>query len=145
MPTASPPTGEFRCGDWPWWRLPFDAHVRFAPIATAFVHAQQMTRMGWTGRAPAPDGSQSAWGACQERSTAMPRRSTVRAVTTIGIDMGKNTLHMVGLDSLGAIVLRERVSRGRVTSRLANLPRCLIGIEAGMATHYVARELAARA
>jgi len=50
---------------------------------------------------------------------------------------------MVGLDSLGAIVLRERVSRGRITSRLANLPRCLIGIEAGMATHYVARELAA--
>jgi len=57
--------------------------------------------------------------------------------------MGKNTLHMVGLDSLGAIVLRERVSRGRIKSRLANLPPCLIGIEAGMATHYVARELAA--
>jgi transposase len=57
--------------------------------------------------------------------------------------MGKNTFHMVGLDSLGAIVLRERVSRGRITSRLANLPPCLIGIEAGMATHYVARELAA--
>ena len=73
----------------------------------------------------------------------MPRRSTVRAITTIGIDMGKNTLHMVGLDSRGAIVLRERVSRGRITSRLANLPPCLIGIEAGMATHYVARELAA--
>jgi len=73
----------------------------------------------------------------------MPRRSTVRAVTTVGIDMGKNTLHMVGLDSLGAIVLRERVSRGRIKSRLANLPPCLIGIEAGMATHYVARELAA--
>ena len=63
----------------------------------------------------------------------MPHRSTARAVTTIGIDMGKNTLHMVGLDSLGAIVLRERVSRGRITSRLANLPPCLIGIEAGMA------------
>ena len=73
----------------------------------------------------------------------MPRRSTVCAVTTIGIDMGKNTLHMVGLNSLGALVLRERVSRGRITSRLANLPPCLIGIEAGMATHYVARELAA--
>src|SRR6201989_1873 len=73
----------------------------------------------------------------------MPRASTVHAVIAIGIDMGKNTLHMVGLDSLGAIVLRERVSRGRITSRLANLPLCLIGIEAGMATHYVARELAA--
>lgn len=31
----------------------------------------------------------------------MPRKSTVHAVTAIGIDMGKNTLHMVGLDSRG--------------------------------------------
>jgi transposase len=69
----------------------------------------------------------------------MPRRSTVRAVTTIGIDMGKSTLHMVGLDSLGAIVLRERVSRVRIASRLANPPTCLIGIEAGMATHRWAK------
>ena len=73
----------------------------------------------------------------------MPRTSTVHAVTTIGMDMGKNTLHMIGLDSRGAIVLREKVSRGRIALRLANLPCCLIGIEAGLATHYVARELAA--
>jgi transposase len=73
----------------------------------------------------------------------MPRTSTVHAVTTIGIDMGKNTLHMIGLDTRGAIVWREKVSRGRIASRLANLPSCLIGIEAGLATHYVARELAA--
>ena len=73
----------------------------------------------------------------------MPRKSSVRTVTTIGIDMGKTTLHMVGLDSCGAIVLREKVSRGRIASRLANQPSRLIGIEAGMATHYVARELAA--
>jgi hypothetical protein len=50
---------------------------------------------------------------------------------------------MIGLDSRGAIVLREKVSRGRISSRLANLPPCLIGIEAAMATHYVAGELAA--
>jgi transposase len=61
----------------------------------------------------------------------MPRMSTVHAVTTIGIDMGKNTLHMIGLDSCGAIVLREKVPRGRIALRLANLPPCLIGIEAG--------------
>ena len=29
----------------------------------------------------------------------MPRTATVHAVTAIGIDMGKNTLHMIGLDS----------------------------------------------
>ena len=73
----------------------------------------------------------------------MPHKSTVHAVTAIGIDMGKNTLHMIGLDLRGAIVLREKVLRGRIASRLANLQPCLIGIEAGMATHYVARELAA--
>ena len=73
----------------------------------------------------------------------MPRTSAVHAVTVIGMDMGKNSLHIVGLDSRGAIVLREKVSRGRVALRFANLLPCLIGIEAGMATHYVARELAA--
>ena len=57
----------------------------------------------------------------------MLRAATVHAVTAIGIDMGKNTLHMIGLDPRGAIVLREKVSRGRITSRLANLPPCLIG------------------
>ena len=43
-----------------------------------------------------------------------------------------------GLDEKGAIVLREKVSRGRIAARLVNVPQCLIGIEAGMATHYVA-------
>ncbi len=74
----------------------------------------------------------------------MPRSSAVHAVTTLGIDMGKNTLHMIGLDTRGGTSgCGEKVSRGRITSRLANLPPCLVGIEAGMATHYVARELAA--
>ena len=63
--------------------------------------------------------------------------------STIGIDTGKNTLHLVGLDDQGAIVLREKLGRSRIASRLANVPRCLIGIEAGMGTHYVARELIA--
>jgi hypothetical protein len=44
------------------------------------------------------------------------------SLIAIGIDMGKSTLHMVGLDSSGAIVLREKVSRGRIASRLVNLP-----------------------
>jgi transposase len=39
--------------------------------------------------------------------------------------------------------LREKIARGRITARLANVPRYLIGIEAGMATHYVARKLSA--
>jgi transposase len=50
---------------------------------------------------------------------------------------------LIGLDDQGAFVFREKIARGRIAARLANVPRCLIGIEAGMATHYVARELSA--
>ena len=73
----------------------------------------------------------------------MSRKIDAVGVRTIGIDTGKNTLHLVGLDEQGAIVLREKISRGRIAARLVNMQPCLIGIEAGMATHYVARELIA--
>lgn len=73
----------------------------------------------------------------------MPSKTDAVVARVIGIDTGKNTLHLIGLDEKGATVLRERVSRGRIVARLANVPRCLVGIEAGMATHYVARELLA--
>ena len=73
----------------------------------------------------------------------MSHKTAATVAHTIGIDTGKNILHLIGLDDKGAIVLREKIARGRITARLANVPRCLIGIEAGMATHYVARELSA--
>jgi len=73
----------------------------------------------------------------------MSHKTAATAAQTIGIDTGKNTLHLIGLDAKGAIVLREKIARGRIAARFANVPRCLIGIEAGMATHYVARELIA--
>ena len=73
----------------------------------------------------------------------MSQKTHAVITRTIGIDTGKNTLHLVGLDDRGTIVLREKVGRSRIRTRLANIPPCLIGIEAGMATHYVARELIA--
>jgi hypothetical protein len=39
----------------------------------------------------------------------------------IGIDIGKNSFHVVGHDARGAIVLRQKWSRGQVDARLANL------------------------
>jgi transposase len=73
----------------------------------------------------------------------MSQRTDAVVASTIGIDTGKNTVHLVGLDDQGTIVLREKVVRGRVGARFVNVPPRLIGIEAGMATHYVARELLA--
>ena len=58
----------------------------------------------------------------------MPSKKDAAVIRAIGIDTGKNTLHMVGLDEKGAIILREKVSRGRIAARLVNVPPCLIGI-----------------
>jgi hypothetical protein len=44
------------------------------------------------------------------------------AIAVIGIDIGKNSFHVVGHDKRGAIVLRQEWSRGQVERRLANLP-----------------------
>jgi hypothetical protein len=46
-------------------------------------------------------------------------------IATLGIDIGKNSFHLIGLDGRGAIVLRQKLSRGQVEQRLANMPTCL--------------------
>jgi transposase len=50
------------------------------------------------------------------------------AITVIGVDIGKNSFHVVGHDERGTIVLRQKWSRGQVEARLANMPACLIGM-----------------
>src|SRR5438477_6131185 len=73
----------------------------------------------------------------------MDSKASDSTVATIGIDIGKNTFHLVGLDERGAIVLQQKVSRGQLERRLANIPRCLIGMEACSGSHHIGRQLAA--
>ena len=63
-------------------------------------------------------------------------------IAVIGIDIGKYTFHVVGLDRRGKIVLRQKWSRGQLEARLANMPPCLIGMEACVGAHHLARKLA---
>src|SRR6476646_11203962 len=63
-------------------------------------------------------------------------------VAVIGIDIGKNSFHVVGHDARGAIALRQKWSRGQVGARLANRPPCLIGMEACVGAHHLSRKLA---
>ena len=60
-------------------------------------------------------------------------------VTVIGIDLGKNSFHVVGLDRDGAPVLRQKWSRGQVEARLANMPPCLIGMKACVGAQHLSR------
>jgi transposase len=64
-------------------------------------------------------------------------------VAVIGIDIGKNSFHIIGQDRRGALVLRQKWSRGQVEARLANLPPCLIGMEACVGAHHLSRKLQA--
>jgi transposase len=64
-------------------------------------------------------------------------------IAVIGIDIAKNSFHIVGLDQCGAIVLRQKWSRGQVEACLANLLPCLIGMEACVGTHHLSRRLKA--
>ena len=64
-------------------------------------------------------------------------------IAVVGIDIGKNSFHLIGLDKRGAIVLRQKWSRGQVEVRLANLSPCLIGMEACVGAHHLSRKLQA--
>src|ERR1700684_3847418 len=65
------------------------------------------------------------------------------SVAVVGIDIGKNSFHVVGHDARGAIVLRQKWSRGQIDARLANMPPCLIGMEACVGAHHLSRRLKA--
>ena len=73
----------------------------------------------------------------------MSRQSTSATVATIGIDIGKNTFHLIGLDQRGNIVLQLKTSREQLERRLANVPHCLIGMEACSGAHHIGRQIEA--
>lgn len=61
--------------------------------------------------------------------------------TRIGLDIAKQVFQVHGVDELGKVVLRKTLKRDQVTTFFANVPVCLIGLEAGGGSHYWAREL----
>lgn len=67
----------------------------------------------------------------------------METVTTIGLDIAKSVFQVHGVDAAGGVVLRQRLTRGRMLKFFASLPSCLIGIEACASSHYWARELVA--
>ena len=71
----------------------------------------------------------------------MTKTATAAEIAVIGIDIGKNSFHVVGLDKRGAIVLRQKWSRGQIEARFANLPPCLV--EGCNGAHHLARKLKA--
>lgn len=64
-------------------------------------------------------------------------------VAVVGIDIGKTSFHVIGLDAAGSIQWKKKLSRAQLMRHMAALPRCLVGMEACCGAHHLARELSA--
>ena len=62
-------------------------------------------------------------------------------VAVLGIDLGKNSCSVVGLDAAGRVVLRRRVSRDGVVKLASGLPPCVMAMEACCGAHHLGRVL----
>ena len=59
-------------------------------------------------------------------------------ITSIGIDLGKTTFHLVALGEQSKVLARKKLSRKQLLAFTANLPGSLIGMEACSGAHFIA-------
>ena len=85
-----------------------------------FDRSAERLLMGWSGRAAAPPAIPPGKGLNDEEHAMSQTVQT--AIAVIGIDVGKNLLHVIGHDDRDAIVVRQKWSRGQVGICLANMP-----------------------
>jgi transposase len=62
-------------------------------------------------------------------------------ITTIGIDLAKTVFQVHGVDGSGKTVLRKQIKRDQMAPFFANLPACLVGMEACGSAHHWARKI----
>src|SRR3981189_3012065 len=100
---------------------------RAGPIERDLHTEVAMPENGMVRPCSRPSRNQSWQGAPKTKEHAMSEKLN-SAIAVIGIDIGKNSFHLVGQDRRGRIVLRQKWSRGQVEARLANLPPGLVGM-----------------
>src|SRR3984885_14915857 len=62
-------------------------------------------------------------------------------ITTVGLDLAKSVFQVHGVDTRGNVKIRRQLKRSQVSAYFAQLPQCLIGMEACGGSHYWARKL----
>lgn len=62
-------------------------------------------------------------------------------ITRCGLDIAKQVFQVHGVNERGAVKGRKTLTRGKVLEYFAQVPPCLIGMEACAGAHYWAREL----
>src|SRR6516165_7276632 len=67
--------------------------------------------------------------------------SNQASLAVIGIDIGKDVFHIVGLGVDGKIAFRRKIRRSGLKDAFEKLPRCMVGMEACLSAHFVSRLL----
>ena len=67
-----------------------------------------------------------------------------KTVAVLGIDLGKNSCSLAGLDATGAVVVRRRMTREGLVKFVAGLPTCVVAMEACCGAHFLGRTFVAR-
>ena len=67
-----------------------------------------------------------------------------KEISVLGIDLGKNSCSLAGLDATGAVIKRRRMRPENIPLFTASLSHCMIAMEACCGSHHLARILAAQ-
>src|SRR5213075_784387 len=71
------------------------------------------------------------------------RGASAMQVTTVGLDLATRIFQVHGVDAAGKVLIRRRLQRSEIAAFFADLPACLVGIEACATAHYWARLIGA--
>lgn len=66
----------------------------------------------------------------------------MKEVSIIGVDLAKNVFHVHGAAADGSVLFRKKFSRLHFAQFVANLPPCIVAMEACASAHHWAREVA---
>jgi hypothetical protein len=69
--------------------------------------------------------------------------SDTTSLAVIGVDIGKEVFHLVGMGADGKIAFRRKIRRLALKDAFEQLPPCIVGMEARLSEHYVSRTLRA--
>ena len=69
------------------------------------------------------------------------KTGSLEDLVIVGVDIGKDTLHLVGFDRADQLVMRKQIKRLALSATFEQLPRCIVGMEACLGAHFVSRTL----
>ena len=63
------------------------------------------------------------------------------AFASIGVDIGRDVMHIIGFDRNGSITLRKKIRRLSLENEFRKLPPSVVGLEACQSAHFIRRML----